>query len=290
MPRILEQPSEKAILGLQCWRGHPERMQLSHWHNELELNLVESGSLCYLFGGAQVRVPVTRLAVFWGAIPHQLIAFEPGTTLRWLTVPLALFLQWQLPEDFVRSVLHGSIVLEQDTGRFALDQRLFDDWESDLHANSSKCHKIALLEMEARFRRLALCVETGDAASQSAGTSKAAGIKPVQSELGKVEQMTFFIAEHYAEPLQIADIARAAGLHPNYAMTLFRRQFGLSLSSYLTQYRISHAQRLLATTDAGMLQIALTAGFGSASRFYAVFKRTCGQSPGQYRASLRSSS
>jgi transcriptional regulator GlxA family with amidase domain len=43
-------------------------------------------------------------------------------------------------------------------------------------------------------------------------------------------------------------------------MTLFRRQFGISLTSYLTQYRVSHAQRLLATTDDSVLQIALASG------------------------------
>jgi AraC-like DNA-binding protein len=263
-------------------------MRGSHWHNEVELNLVHTGSIQYLFGGTQATVPAGALAVFWGAIPHQLSGFEAATTMSWLTLPLSLFLQWQLPEALVRPVLHGRIVVTLDQARFASDAKQFDEWARDLvqkpHETAERC-KIALLEIEARLRRLAL-VASQTHQNKDGSLSRPVRVLAGRGELSRIEQMTGFIAQHYQEPLEIADIARAAGLHPNYAMTLFRRQFGLSLSTYLMQYRVSHAQRLLATTDDSVLHIALDAGFGSASRFYAVFKRVCGQSPGQYRASL----
>jgi transcriptional regulator GlxA family with amidase domain len=56
---------------------------------------------------------------------------------------------------------------------------------------------------------------------------------------------------------------------------------------YVTQYRLSHAQRLLATTDLKILDVALASGFGSASRFYQVFMAMCGLTPRDYRASLK---
>ena len=98
-----------------------------------------------------------------------------------------------------------------------------------------------------------------------------------------------FIATHYTEPLTVRAIAAAAGLHPNYAMTLFQRTFGLSMGAYLTQYRVGDAQRLLATTDARIVDVALTVGFGSLSRFYAAFGRACGRSPRAYRVYVRES-
>ncbi|MER3484247.1 MAG: hypothetical protein C4332_14975 [Meiothermus sp.] len=48
---------------------------------------------------------------------------------------------------------------------------------------------------------------------------------------------------------------------------------------YLTQHRLAHAQRLLATTDQPVLEIAFEAGFGSSSRFYAVFEEKVGSHP-----------
>jgi AraC-like DNA-binding protein len=105
--------------------------------------------------------------------------------------------------------------------------------------------------------------------------------------LGQVEAIAAFIAQHYREAIAMPQIAAAAELHPKYAMTLFRRHCGMTVGEYLTQQRLSQAQRLLVTTDAKIVDIAYGSGFGSVSRFYAVFERTCGQSPRAYRLSLR---
>jgi AraC-like DNA-binding protein len=99
--------------------------------------------------------------------------------------------------------------------------------------------------------------------------------------------MALFIAQHYTEALTVDQIARTVSLHPNYAMKVFRDQFHTSMLDYLMRYRVAHAQRLLLTSDRQIMDIGLEAGFGSSSRFYAIFKRYCGQSPGQYRRSLQ---
>jgi AraC-like DNA-binding protein len=101
--------------------------------------------------------------------------------------------------------------------------------------------------------------------------------------LNKVEQMACLIAQRYAERITIETIGRAVGLHPNYAMSLFRKAFGTTLIDYLTQHRVSHAQRLLATTDQKIVDVALNSGFGSISRFNDAFRRACDCSPRDYR-------
>jgi len=78
-------------------------------------------------------------------------------------------------------------------------------------------------------------------------------------------------------------IAQANKLHPNYAMNLFRRAFGTTMTSFITQHRISHAQRLLLTSDESILSVAMAAGFQSLSRFNEAFKAACGCSPRDYR-------
>lgn len=54
--------------------------------------------------------------------------------------------------------------------------------------------------------------------------------------------------------------------------------------------RVSHAQRLLTTTDMKVVDIALDSGFPSPARFYAAFKRNAGQSPAKYRRRFRAAS
>jgi len=101
------------------------------------------------------------------------------------------------------------------------------------------------------------------------------------------ERIAQLIAERYREPLRVADLAAAIHLHPSYAMSLFRQTFDLTIIEYLTRFRVAAAQRLLAVTDAGVLEIALDCGFGSSSRFHAAFKDACGQSPREYRLNVR---
>jgi AraC family transcriptional regulator, melibiose operon regulatory protein len=268
-------------MGLASWRGQPPVMERFHRHNEVELNYVEEGSVTYVSGASQATVSTGQFAVFWAAIPHRLVRREEPTTLHWLTLPLAWFLRWRLSEPLVHAVLHGKVVSSADTGS-TYDLALFRRWHDDLEDGSEDRREVLLLELEARLRRLTVPVDAGEA------TLDVARPLPDERGLDNVERMTRYIAEHYAEPLRVADIARVVGLHPNYALTLFRRVLGMGIVDYVTQHRVTHAQRLLATTDSGVLEIAFASGFGSASRFYVAFKSECGLSPGAYRASVRS--
>lgn len=264
-------------LGFNCWRGNARRMAGAHRHLEIEANLVLRGALVYQFGGARVEVNAGELAVFWGSVPHQLIFSDENSEVSWLTLPLAQFLSWELPQTLTQAVLNGA--LAKESADLERDVALFAAWESDLGSRQTERARIAALEVEARLRRLAL--------NHSAVEARA---KSTQGELRHVEKMAAFMAQDYASSLSIEAIASAAGVHPNYAMNLFKREFGLSLGEFLTRTRLSHAQRLLATTDRKVLDIAMGCGFGSASRFYAAFKAHCGQSPTSYRRGLISGS
>ena len=260
-------------MGLGGLRLHPSPMDGPHRHNDVELNFIERGAFTYLFGGRRVTVRENHLALFWAAMPHQLIAVEPNTAFYWLTLPLGWFLRWRLPDALAQQILRGAIVTHPAPAD--ADQNLFEQWVADLEQGGPERRRVVLLEIEARLRRLALALNTpGPALPDSpAGISKA-------------EHLAHLVVEHFAESWRAADIARAAGLQPNYAMTLFRDTFGVSIGAYLTQHRVARAQQLLVTTESSVLDIALQSGFGSASRFYSAFKQASGLSPHAYRASL----
>lgn len=277
----VDSPQDSVVLGLTGWYGRPNPMGRPHRHNEVELNFIEEGTITYLFGGMPVTMTAGRLTLFWAAVPHRIIEVGSATTLCWLTIPLALFLRWRLSDALTSQVLYGRPVVDVTSGaaRSPLDGILVRQWLDDVRDTGVERRKIMLLEIEARLRRLALALSTGtsDSLAVAAGDTGT-----------RAEEMARFIAGHYTEELSVADVARSAGLHPNYAMPLFRQTFGMSIVEYLTHYRIANAQRLLATTDLNVLNVAMEAGFGSLSRFYAAFRGICGQSPRQYRATLRS--
>jgi AraC family transcriptional regulator, melibiose operon regulatory protein len=260
--------------GLRVWRGEVPRMAESHRHHELELNLIFNGSMTYLFGGQRFTLETGQLMLFWGTLPHRLLACDKGTVCGWLTLPLATFLGYGLPEKLTQRVLHGELVVDRIR---EVDRGLFEQWLDDWQRPTAERQEVLELELGSWLRRLSLNLTAGpkNAAAKQRQTSKAA-------------RLAEFMSEHYQEPLQIREVAKAVDLNESYASTLFKDTFSMTMLDYLTQHRLAHAQRLLVTTDKSVLEIAFDAGFGSSSQFYAAFMKACGQTPLAYRKRVRS--
>ncbi len=256
-------------------------MQRPDRHNEIEINLLERGSLTYLLGGRKVTVGGGRMAVFWAAIPHQIISVEDESSYYVATVPLAWFLQWDLPPRLVEPILHGGLICEARAKESERDGEAFARWQRDLIRPTQAKHRVVLLEIQARLLRLGMALPPGSAPSRS----KAPAME--SPALSKAEEIAGFLAKHYREPVTTEEIGKAVGLHPNYAMNLFKKVFATTLTQYLTQHRLSHAQRLLATSNSKILNIAMDSGFGSVSRFNDVFRKAFGCSPRAYRQEHR---
>jgi AraC family transcriptional regulator, melibiose operon regulatory protein len=262
-------------LGLKAWDAHPAHMALSHRHNDLELNLVEQGAATYHFGGQRIVLHAGTLVLFWAVSPHQLVESEENTHMYWLTLPLAWFLHQKWPETFRRSVLNCELVYDMQMPEH--DRHLFLQWQQDLENDSPERRAIVLLEVEARLKRMA---------ARRGSPSQASPLPPAHNQT-QAEKMAAFLADNYQNEISVESAAQVAGLHPNYAMNVFRKTYGQTIIEYLTQCRIAQAQQMLVTTDQTVLEIAMQAGFGSVSQFYTAFKRLCGLSPRAYRESLR---
>lgn len=271
-----------APYGFSCVRWTPSPMSRPDHHNEIEVNLLTKGWVTYLLGGRKVRMEEGYLNVFWAAIPHQVVEFGKGTRYFVVTIPLAWFLQCRLPERFVQPLLRGQVLAEALTNGTEHDEVLFARWEEDLQTPDDDVRHIVMLEMEARLRRMIATLPTSAAVQASAkARTRAGGLQG--GELNKVEQMACLIAQRYTEQLTVTEIGQRVGLHPNYAMGLFKKAFGTTLIDYLTHHRISHAQRLLATTNEKIVEVAFSSGFNSISRFNEAFRRACGCTPREYR-------
>ena len=90
----------------------------------------------------------------------------------------------------------------------------------------------------------------------------------------------------YAEPLSVADLARAAGLSRAHFSRAFRAAFGEPPHAYLLTRRLERAATLLRTTDRSVAEICLAVGLTSVGSFTTSFTRTYGKPPTAYRASF----
>jgi AraC-like DNA-binding protein len=269
--------------GFTCEIWEPQPMHRADRHNELELNLLDAGSLTYLLGGRRVTLHPRRLSAFWAATPHQLLASQDVTFYYVVTVPLAWVLGWGLPEPLVERLLSGALVEEPDAKASSLDRARFAQWHEDLSSGQDGRDEVVLLELKARLLRLAAAARGSSRRGSAPRALASAGAFAPTS----VERMATFIARHYQDPIGLEDVAREVQLHPDYAAALFRKAFGVTPTRFMLQHRVSHAQRMLVTSDIKVLEVALEAGFGSLSRFNAAFRQLCGCAPRQYRAMHR---
>ena len=90
----------------------------------------------------------------------------------------------------------------------------------------------------------------------------------------------------YAEPLDVDDLARAAGLSRAHFSREFRRTFGESPHAYLLTRRLERAAALLRTTDRSVAEICFRVGLRSVGSFTSSFTRTYGATPTAYRKSF----
>ncbi|GAB3657329.1 helix-turn-helix domain-containing protein [Echinicola sediminis] len=267
-----ESRNEFKPYGLTCELWSPSIMRKPDRHNEIEINYFPEIGITYLIQGNKVVVPPKKLTVFWGLIPHQIIDFTNDKPYYVCTVPFSLFLEWKLSVPFVDKLLKGDVLFEASKERSKYDEYLFKNWLADINVNEAA--EVALLEIHARLRRMS----TGNFSSE-----KKEYPSLQSNEISQVERIAIFIAQNYSDPIKVSSIGQAVGLNPDHANSIFKRTFGSTLSEYITEERISHAQRKLVATDKSITDIAFDCGFNSISRFNAAFLKINGCTPREFR-------
>lgn len=264
--------------GFTCEVWMPHLMRRADRHNEIEINYFTEGSMTYLFQGNQIQIPAKKLAIFWALIPHQIVHYEAEAPYYVCTIPLSQFLSWKLAPFFVERILKGEILIETSNKSITYDEYLLRNWTHDIKRRDTA--EVALLEIRARLARLAIRNPPFYESQHSSVHSK---------ESSQVVNIAVFIAQNYLTPIKASDIGQAVGLHPDYANSIFKQAFGCTMREYITEERISHAQRKLITTDSNITEIAFDCGFNSISRFNAAFLKINRCTPREFRKQSRTS-
>jgi YesN/AraC family two-component response regulator len=101
--------------------------------------------------------------------------------------------------------------------------------------------------------------------------------------LHSLQRAREYVHAHYSENLTLAQVARAAGVHPVYLGQIFRQEFGETLGEYLNRIRVRAAAGMLANSDLPLSAVALELGFYDQSHFNRVFRQLTGATPGTFR-------
>ena len=101
-----------------------------------------------------------------------------------------------------------------------------------------------------------------------------------------MDMITDYIQAHYMEDLSMQELARQMNYSEAYFCKLFKQCFGQNFTSYLTEYRVETAKKMLGQPTVNVKEIGKAVGYCDANYFAKVFKRITGQSPTDYRTEL----
>jgi len=260
----------------------PGIMCQAHWHAQVEINYVFRGAVEYQMCGHRAVFREGDLAVFWGGLPHQVVDTEEDTWFIAIHLPLVHFFRLRLSAELTRKITHGATVVTAAPD--GSDAASFNRWSDYMRSGDpAKCdHAVEelLLRIDRiQFDRFQLLEPVGKSSSH--------GEPADQLSFGNIASICAYIAENFRQDIDSAAIASFADIHPKYAMSVFKKSTGMTLSEYINLLRLSYAQAMLMKDEDNVLRVAMESGFGSLSAFNAAFRKIAGMSPSDFRRDMR---
>ena len=105
-----------------------------------------------------------------------------------------------------------------------------------------------------------------------------------RSCVGTVAAVMAHMERHFADDLQMNELAELVNCSRSHLFTAFRRETGMSPNDWLQRLRVKKAGELLTTTNRSGADIALSVGFASQPYFCHVFRKYTGKTPGEHRS------
>jgi AraC-like DNA-binding protein len=233
-----------------------------HFHDEYSIGVILDGVLGFRRGKAEFEAASGVISAINPGEVHTGCAETPGgwTARNILVRPGDL--RDLLPEAFAgpgEPMFQAPIIEDLSVARRLLEaHRLTGQACSEFEKEAALVSALGALFL----RHAPSGRERGTPAAGHPGTRRAAE----------------YIRDNYAEPLSLAEAARAAGMSKHHFLRTFAREMDITPHAYLVQIRVREATRLL-RSGRSISAAAAETGFADQSHFTRCFKRTMGVPP-----------
>ncbi len=256
-----------------------------HWHAELQMNLVTSGTMRIQVNGVEYTLEKGQ-GIF---INRNFLHITTGLTGD------GEYVSFNFPERML-GFFSGSRMEQDDvlpfTSRYAFSAVVLNreiPWQAEVLGQLWKLRDLFLDELwkgkkgHAEYHvsliitgiwyQLITHIEDEISALSKAGVRKQE----------RIQTMLSFIHENYMNPIKLKAIADAASVSEGECCRCFQEMVRKSPNQYLLSYRVARAMELLDTTEKSVTEIAAETGFSDASHFIQYFRRQNGITPKEYR-------
>ncbi|XRE42105.1 Transcriptional regulator, AraC family [Tenacibaculum discolor] len=106
-------------------------------------------------------------------------------------------------------------------------------------------------------------------------------------EVLKIRKAKDIIISRMSEPPSLQDLANEVGLNLKKLKEGFKQIYGDTVYSFLFDYKMEHARKLLESNQYNVNEVGLQVGYSTSSHFISAFKKKFGTTPKQYVMSLQ---
>jgi AraC-like DNA-binding protein len=98
----------------------------------------------------------------------------------------------------------------------------------------------------------------------------------------KIKQAKDIIIAEMASPPSLDELSKKVGLNTKKLKMGFKDLYGMPVFTFLFNYKMEHAKRLLSQTGNNVNEVAMQVGYSTSSHFIVAFKKKFGITPKQF--------
>jgi AraC-like DNA-binding protein len=252
---------------------------LWHYHNEIEIVFIKSGSGKRHIGNHISNFYNSDLLVLGSNLPHL------GYADRFLGSGVELILQFR--EDFL-----GVDIISKP--EFIAIKRFFELAKNGMsftgNTRNEVGERLESLFYTSNFEKMIEVLKILNilATSRDYELLNASGASIMYTVQGadRLDGVFNYVSEHFEDPIAVEELASITNMTVPSFCRFFRKQTGKTFIEFLNEYRIAHACKLLAESSLSITDICFDSGFNNFSHFNKYFKRVTGKSPSEYRKEM----
>ena len=253
-----------------------------HWHEEMEITLIQDGTSDYKVGQKVLEANAGDIILIPPYCTHSACEIPEKTMISDSMVFHPDYLgannQDLSASKYLRPMAEGQLLMQEvirdgDAGYAEIK----DTFIRALDCFKNKQPFYEMLLKEKLLHILILLFSYGYIRESDDSHITSENRRHIKSALE-------YITDHYSEKISISEMAQLAGFSENYFMSLFRQYVGMSCIQYVNHYRIQKAAHALEETTKSVSEIAMIHGFDNISYFNLQFRRTFGMTPREFRS------
>lgn len=248
-----------------------------HWHTEFEFVYVETGTVYFGISDKQFALSEGQGVFINSKILHRYFSQGKAIVPNFVLMPYFIAAQ--------DSLIYQKYVLPIMAS--PMDYQIFSSdipWQAqalslmrEMMAAQEKASDVELVSSYLIQKIWHILYQNTDVEHMGKKENYSA------SSQARLQLMMQHIHQKFAYNISLSDIADQAKVSKSTALNLFQRYLGISPVTYLINYRLQEAAKLLASTEKKVTVISKDTGFDNVDYFCKAFKKYYKLTPTEYR-------